>query len=84
MLVHLAQNLNPSIVQSPKSEPFVVITHENQWEDAAYLLLKKDAFVAQVWVSRSLLFTLTDRNNLEPILQYSAKAFSIIHKAKSV
>jgi hypothetical protein len=44
----MANSLNPSIVQSPKSEPFVVITHENQWEDACYLLLKRDAFVAQV------------------------------------
>eukprot|EP01102_Stenamoeba_stenopodia_P016602 TRINITY_DN5820_c0_g1_i1.p1 TRINITY_DN5820_c0_g1~~TRINITY_DN5820_c0_g1_i1.p1 ORF type:complete len:555 (-),score=113.32 TRINITY_DN5820_c0_g1_i1:163-1827(-) len=37
-------NLTTTILESEPTEPFVVMTNENQWDNSAGILLKKDAF----------------------------------------
>lgn len=37
-------NLTTTILESEPTEPFVVMTNENQWDNSAGILLKKDSF----------------------------------------
>jgi hypothetical protein len=35
-------------IESPATEPFIVITNESQWEDSEQVLLRKDIFGGMV------------------------------------
>eukprot|EP01126_Amoeba_proteus_P022938 TRINITY_DN2307_c1_g2_i1.p1 TRINITY_DN2307_c1_g2~~TRINITY_DN2307_c1_g2_i1.p1 ORF type:complete len:493 (+),score=114.28 TRINITY_DN2307_c1_g2_i1:35-1480(+) len=68
----LNNSIHPWIVQSPKSEPFIVITNDTQWEDAVFTLLKKDSFVSQTEITWTQMCNTLQRHFLRSTRQNPA------------